>query len=674
MGYTRIARTTLWVLLVTLLGLAGLDRTSAAEPPSRDPDAADRAVHRLLLGTDPLPERLGLAATALAEGPGNDVESAVEAALVLLDEAPRTALWLLLQARDGGFLPDGLVAHAQEVVRSRLDGDAADPRLRARWAAAGYLLGLREAAVSDAMLAVWPPEAAVRAVLDREVVLPPATRVALLESPDASGLREALALLRPVLVALDQAERDDPEVSMPGLDALAALGPRAVVPLLETVRPAIAVTHPGRQARAVRGATVLGMLGDRRATPMLIAGLTSKDGWLKVASATALGDLGDPEGVWPLCYQLFYRGDVERPRDQWEYPGKQLTTVARADWPTVQYYATDTAAADALLRLGLPRATSYLIHQKLDPSRARFRIRVLQDAVDAIERAYGEAAPIDAYNVDQGVAPRTKAFVALADWWESHRPLDGFRHAPLDENDPGFRQAMRRLVAKLRGRSIMELQIAQESAGLIGPPVTPTLLETLTATDNRVLRTEIARALGFVDDPRAVPALLGLLAGDVDVERATAAESLGAYLGYAGEEGRAAKAALLAGLEDDSPSVRVASMKGLVRAAPDPEVAQAVATKGYAAFRKRFGTEDGEMLRAETVVRLVQEGPSHWPPIREGLTHEQRYIRTAWWELIRRALALRPSLYDSLAIPHSSGWRPIDETVVLEALARRRGG
>ncbi len=673
MGTTRIDRITICVLNVTVAVLLGTGTARAAEPQARDPQAADRALRRLLVSDDPLAERLAYAAEALRQGPPSDIESAVEAGLSLLAEAPRTSLWILIETRDAGFLPDDLLADARARAADVLATTGAEPRRDALVGAAAFLLGDRSDGAITPMVGAWPPDPAVRAVLERDLLLPAAARAALLDGSDPKAVADALALLRPTLEALDQAERDDPAVSGAGLDALVALGPRAVVPAIETVREALGDTAPGRIGRAARAITVLGFLGDRKATPILLAALASEHGWLKAAAATALGDLGDPAAVWGLCHQLFYRGDVQRPRDQWTYPGPQETTVSAADWPTVPYYAVDTAAADALLRLGFPGATAYLIHQKLDPLRARFRIRVLQDAVDAIRRAWGETSPIGEYNVDAGIGPRTKAFIDLADWWQSGPPMETYRFAPVDTSDPGFRKAAREMVEQLRGRSIMVLMIVQDSARLMGPTMTPTLLETLAATDNNVLRVEIARALGTVDDPRAVPALLDLLHGNVDMVRAMAAESLGTYLNDTGPEAAQAKAALIAGLTDDSSAVSVASMKGLVSAPPDPDVLEAVQERGYDAFRKRVGNEDGEFLRAETVVRLVQEGARHWPTIRKGLVDEHRYERTAWWELLRRALFLRPNLYDPVPIPHTDKWHEIDEDAVLAALRWRRG-
>ena len=58
--------------------------------------------------------------------------------------------------------------------------------------------------------------------------------------------------------------------------------------------------------------------------------------------------------------------------------------------------------------------------------------------------------------------------------------------------------------------------------------------------------------------------------------------------------------------------------------------------------------------------------------IKAGLASDERYVRRTWWDLLRRALALENHVYDSNTEPSNQGWKPIDEALILETLARRR--
>jgi hypothetical protein len=420
----------------------------------------------------------------------------------------------------------------------------------------------------------------------------------------------------------------------------------------------------GLEERACRAALLLGLLGRREATPTLAAALDAPDGWLQAAAATALGDLGDPAAAVALCRKIAYRGDVLRPRDQWIYPGLRETNVAPEDWDGIDYFAVDVAAADALLRMGVRGAAGWLVAEKLDPSRAWFRIRVLQDAVDALLRSLPPDAPVAAYRVDAGVPFRREAFLDLHAWWTAHRFDDPGLFPATDE---GWLAEARRLVEHLRGRSVMELQIAQESCALLGAAVTPVLLEALAGATHRVLRTEIARALGSVRDDRAVPALLQLLGEPAPVTRAVAARSLAEYA----DRVPAVEPTLVRLLDDPEPGVRVAALQALAGARPTATLAAVVRAHPPAAFAERFGA-DREYEIAHTVVSLVQEGRAHWPAIAAGLKHSERAVRASWWGLLRQALGLPGSLYDPGPAPDDPEARAVDEDRVLHALGRRR--
>ena len=148
------------------------------------------------------------------------------------------------------------------------------------------------------------------------------------------------------------------------------------------------------------------MIGDRAAVDDLIPCIVDlkDEGWARAAAVTALGDIGDPRVIPELCRVLFYLGDVHRPRDSWDYPGADNTDVPADRWDTVEYYAIDCAVADALLRLGVANAAEWLIRERLHPRSGRWRIRVLQDAVDAIRRAFPTAPR--SYEPDAGLPSR----------------------------------------------------------------------------------------------------------------------------------------------------------------------------------------------------------------------------------------------------------------------------
>lgn len=661
----RIVRTTCRILLVMAgLLLAVPGTAGAAEGP--DEMAVDRALRRVIRTNLPLSERLKATGIALGGTGQAEGEALVRAGLALLADAPEAGAWLLLRGIETRWPDRALVERGRARVRDLLAGAAEQDERRATWAAAGLLVGLRPPEVPADVTSRWPPDGATAAILRREAGIP---RAAVGAPAGAEAVRQALTAALPAARALDAATSEEPEVMCEGLDALLAQGGGAAPVLLAEARSAAVGVPEGRLPRVTRAILALGLLGPNagpEAVEVLTACLEASEGWVQVAAATALGDLGRPCATIALCHQLTYRGDVLRPRDQWDYPGDRETTIAREDWATVAHYAVDAAAADALLRLGVPGAAGWLIRHQLDPSRAKFRVRVLQDAVDALARA--TSAPVSLYNPDAGIPQRRRAFEALLAWWMEHRYDEDLLGRRLDADDEGFRCEARRMVERLRGRSVMELQISQETCALLGPAVTPTLLETLAVARNRTWRGEIARALGGVRDVRAIPALLGLLGNRAAFLRSVAAESIGAYVV---QDDRVAHA-LVERLDDPETAPRIAALRSLVAAPPSAALREALRAHTPAAHRQAFGFDDRDYRMAWTIAMLVQEGEAWWPAVYAGLAHPEGYVRRTWWDLLCRALGLSNHVFDASTDPSAPGWTPADEPRLLEALAKRR--
>jgi HEAT repeat protein len=563
--------------------------------------------------------------------------AAFEVALRALEEAPPSEDVLDdVRARAAeALVPDLLGGHALELLLgdrrfppSRAAA-AADPELGQQTARAIRFDAPEMGAVSIEDAATWP------------------TKEAWERHARVAGL-------------LDAALRDDAGTDgkkPTPMQQLVAAKEDALPYLLAVATPRESGTPPGLVPRRVRAIVALGLIGDRRATPVLVKGLDDKNGWVRVAAANAVGDLGDPSAVAPLCRILFYLGDLHRPFDSWDYPGRSNVDISEEDWQSVEYYSIDQAAADALLRLGVRNAGGWLIDERLDPRRGNWRIRVPQDAVDALRRSFGKL-PVE-YVPDGSVPSRIAAWHALRAWWKT-------RPAPanvLDENDPGYRAGLAPVIAALTGSSVMEQQIAGNCVELLGSAAAPAVLEALEKATKRPHRAALAFALGRTHDPRVVPALVKL-AGDPGgaAVRAAAIAALGSYVrGPAAT--KEALDAVLARTAEAEQGPRAAAFEALANAPLDPRVLEAAKK---ARGDGPPGPDDAASVR---VALLVQTG--------EGLDEVLALLRSPelWrrrqaWELLRRALDLAPDLFDP--VPDPPAGRPIDRAAVEEALRARR--
>ncbi|MDJ0973827.1 MAG: HEAT repeat domain-containing protein [Planctomycetota bacterium] len=660
----------LGALLLLLLLLGG--PAQAEEPAPMTADEATAALRRAARGDLPAEQRLALVQSVLERARAMPTVPAVRAGSRLLAEAPEVGGWLIHRGLVDGYLPTEEREAAVKAVETQL-GAATGARARSVLAAIGMRLGHRPDEIPGAIIASWPPAPVVLATLREDVgSVPLEDGSPLSEQSDAAAVRTLLEAQLPALRLLDQAAQDDLTTSRAGLDGLKTLAGAAVPLLLHEVRKASETPAVGRSARATRAALVLGLIRDRRATPVLIQAMGSKDGWLRAYAATALGDLGDPAAVIALARQCTLLGDPDRQRDQWEYPGTDNTPIPESQWASAEYYAIDTAAADSLLRLGVRGAAGWLITNQLDPRKKYHRIRVLQDATDALRRSVKDC-PVQPYNVDGGLPQREAAWLALLHWWHDNRKTVVMRRTTLDTSDPRYQAAAAGLANVFAGPKVREMMMAKAAIGLLGPDMTEALLASIPTARNAFHRAELAESLGLVDDARAVAGLMQLVRDKQIFVRKKAVKSLGSYV----EDSPEALGLLLRFLSSKRAGLRVAAMEGLVNAPPSARVREAIDAwlaedvKRVEGQRPTWRSPDVEI--ALTVVRLVQDGNAHLPAVLEGLAHEQRAKRRIWWDLVRAALDLPEPLHDPVSSPDTAWARRIDEATLRAAVERRRG-
>lgn len=663
----RIARKTFRVALVTAL-VAISCRTARGGEPAPTPEGDLRLAGRI---DAPVSDRIA-AARRLVRSGVPDAESGVRAAALLLPNDPPTAAALLRRSLDADVVPADTMDLARATVRTALAKEA-EPARKASLAAFALGVGLRTE--FDAALDHPLPEVVEAAAADG-YDLP-------LGVPSASRHADWAAHAR-FADLLDRANSDDPATARAGIDALAT--PEAV-PFLRSVarlapapepvsgpRPAALRTPRGRLPRRVRAIVALGLAGDRGAVPDLIPCVDDlqDDGPARFAAVTALGDLGDPRAIPALCRVIYYLGDVHRPRDSWDYPGADNTDVPADRWDSVEYYAIDVAAADALLRLGVGNAAEWLIRERLAVRTGRWRIRVLQDAVDALHRAFPDAPKV--YEPDAGVPARAAAYDALVAWWRTGPRLA----RPLSETDDAVRTATRQIVATIGGKSVMELQIAKRAAALLGPPMLPAVLEGLSTSTRKVQRAELALVLGTLGDRRAVEPLLALTTDPVPAVRGNAILALARFVGTEADprlvgEARDATdrivARALAMLSDPEGAPRTAALETLAHARPRDDVRAALEAHAAASHAENAF---GDYRMTEDVVRLVQTGEGA-AGVLAHLEAKDLFVRRFVYELLRSAFDLEPDAYDPALDPGTPKHRAFDAAILARALAARRG-
>ncbi|UXI66643.1 HEAT repeat domain-containing protein [Tahibacter amnicola] len=84
-------------------------------------------------------------------------------------------------------------------------------------------------------------------------------------------------------------------------EVLVEMGNYCLAPLRDFVRESTARREPAATTVAIR---VLGMLRDRQCVPFIIPFLKAQDPEMRLSTARALGDIGDPRAISPLCSLL----------------------------------------------------------------------------------------------------------------------------------------------------------------------------------------------------------------------------------------------------------------------------------------------------------------------------------------------------------------------------------
>lgn len=628
--------------LASVGGLSSVGHAEEAEAPPT-PEAVTEALRVALRATQP-PEALlaavrqALAAPAWAES-GVAVRAAARTAVRAADPAmEELALTLLLRALDHGYLRSETRAEARAELPEDLE--AAAPVVRA----VALAVGVRPIGPAA--------EALLQAAADREAAGRPALTNLLVREYGSEPSRSAFVAAQPAAAALDRADRDEAVAMAQGMQALLDLGAKAQPFLIAFVDRALEDEVPaGRVERATRAILALGELQRTDASVnVLMRALDGPNGWLRVYAATALADLDATRAAWRLARRMTITGDPLRELDQWEYPGSTETTITEEAWRRSAYYNVDITAATALLRMGVPGAAGWVLHQRLDPRKRNWRIRVFQDAVDALVRSI-PSMPAKEYNVDSGLPQRLATYRKLSAWWQAHRNDAGITRNPTRLDDEGFRIAGHEVAEVLGKTNIREKMAARASCDILGGTIVPGLLEALAQSESTVQQAEVAVALGRCADARAIPALTELTREGVDFVRAAAAEGLGAFVADHPE----VEVRLLELLRSRSGAVRTRAIQSLTRARPSPALQETLARlieyddKRVADGKASIRSPD--FRQAEVLVRLMQEGMQHWPDVRAGLESERPDERVSWWTLLGAALDLAPHLFDAGRAP-----------------------
>ena len=312
----------------------------------------------------------------------------------------------------------------------------------------------------------------------------------------------ALAKLRdptavPLLVKelLEVDERSSRAVA----EALVAFGKLAVPALLELL---VARAHPTARVWAAR---ILGRIGDVRATDDLVARLYDRDDLLRMATAEALGMLGDKRALQPL-----------------------VRATLRDPAPQVRAHA-----AAAVARVEGENAIDVLVAALADPDYAT-RLRALE-AFETMR--VDDTSPLEAALHDPNVQVRRRAALALERVGYLERVITRLTHENAEERGRAYaallelgRVGLLDSVASYVNHASFEVRaVAARACGELGQARVAPLLLGAVKDEEWPVRAAIAEALGRLRSEKAPAALVELLRDDEEPVREAAAEALMSY-------------------------------------------------------------------------------------------------------------------------------------------------
>ncbi|AKF07421.1 HEAT repeat domain-containing protein [Sandaracinus amylolyticus] len=481
---------------------------------------------RRALGSPEAAERIE-ALRALARLPGDEVRDAL---LGALDDREREVRVEAVRA----------VGDARVVAAvPRLTEWLADPDADLRAVSAEALGAIGDASAVTAL---------VRALGDARADV----RRAAVDALAAIGGDEAIV---PLVARLDDG---DPDVRIAAVHALVALRDgRAIVPLVARARD---------DAPEVRAAvaSALGDLGDPRGIAPLVQALDDTSADVQLAAIAALARIGDEDAAHALALRV-------------SVPDERIARASTAALGRLPSARARTTLVEALARPALAPIAAEALRQRaargddqvvpalaeaLDAAEAR-------SSVDALARTMLELAP------DVSLAPAAPALTrALEDGrGDAARVLAALGATGSDDALLPILERLRAPAAELRSAAIDALARWTTLRGPDGRAADP-LLEAFDRTAPAAERASIARLLGAIGAPRALPSLHRALEGD-DAVRLAAVEAIGAI---GAPEGASSLIPLL-----DAPDARVrhAAARAIGASASD-DVIGTLATRAVA--------------------------------------------------------------------------------------------
>ncbi|HYD43418.1 MAG TPA: HEAT repeat domain-containing protein [Anaeromyxobacter sp.] len=407
--------------------------------------------------------------------------------------------------------------------------------------------------------------------------------------------------------------------------ALARLGADAVLPLVARL------DGPDADLRQA-AASVLGVIGDRRAVVPLAARLADPDPNVRAGAAEALGKIGGPEAGATLLAALDSDEHTLRLSALEALLAMRVCPPAARVRPLLEDKAlrrpayrvlgfSDEPEAGALLAGGLAEGSRGAREAALAgigtqrTRRSAGELRHLADAVAAAVRdgadVRSSAASLEADDVAVcvgalsvlgwgGAVSEVGAMLRLAED-DRLRPFveDSVEALPRGQ---GLRDA---IAAALEGQGPFGRIAALALLSRLGSPAALEALVREASDPSGYLQAEAIAALGHLGDARAVPPLTGLLGDDAPAVSGIAATAL-VHIGQESAEARAAALAALRDRFDTSPSASLFRVLGALGAAEDlprlraglrrPAVVQRMAAAGAIASLAQRGALAGEEL------------------------------------------------------------------------------